>query len=151
MNIVNDNNRYNNNINTSNSNIFQNNNDINNSNHNNIFRSSNMGNSQNQNRINLNEQNENTGERRQYGQGARNRDRSQDPARSAFFNNFLNNMFGIITPIIITTNNGQPFSIIVQRQNVPQNVFDPLFLSFGSMFDNNFRDNFSSNFCISTV
>lgn len=149
MNIVNDNNRYNNytnNINTSNSNTFQNNNNINNSNHNNVFRSSNIGNSQNQNRININEQNENTGERRQYGQGARNRERSQDPASSAFLNNFFNNMFGFITPIIITSSNGQPFRIIVQRQNVPQNVFDPLFLSFGAMFDNNFRDNYSSNF-----
>ena len=143
MNIVNDNNRYNNNnINTSNSNTFQNSNNINNSNHNNVFWSSNMGNSPNQNRINLNEQNENTGERRQYGQGARNRERSQDPANLSFFNILFNNMF----PVIISTSNEQPFRIIVQRQNVNQSVFDPLFLTFGVVFDNNFRDNFSSNF-----
>ena len=150
MNIVNDNNRYNNNnINTSNSNTFQNNNNINNPNYNNFFRSSNIDSSQNQNRININAQNENTGERRQYGQGARNRERSQDPPNLSFLNNFFNNMFGFIpimnTPIIISSN-GQPYRIIVQRQNVPQNLFDPAFLAFGAMFDNNFRDNYSSNF-----
>ena len=101
-----------------------------------------MGNSPNQNRINLNEQNENTGERRQYGQGARNRERSQDPANLSFFNILFNNMF----PVIISTSNEQPFRIIVQRQNVNQSIFDPLFLTFGVVFDNNFRDNFSSNF-----
>ena len=52
-----------------------------------------------------------------------------------------------VTPIIISTRGeGQPYNIYIQSQNVPQNIFDPLFLAFGSMFDNNFRNNYSSNF-----
>ena len=39
-----------------------------------------------------------------------------------------------------------PFRIIVQRQHVPNEIFDPNFNLFGSTFDNDFQDNFSSNF-----
>ena len=117
-----------------------NNNNNNNRNSNNIFNNNN--NINNENRIN--EERE-----RRYGEGARNRGNSQEP--SHFFDNFFNNMFGIfpmmnVTPIIISQREGQPYRIYVQSQNVPQNIFDPLFLAFGSMFDNNFRNNFSSNF-----
>ena len=148
MNIVNDNN-----INSNNNyNNINNINNINNSHlNNNQFRES-------QNRFNhnshQNENNEQNERRRNYGEGARNRERSQDPMNSSFFNNFFNNIFGGIfgiplqmsTPIIISSGQGQPLRIIVQRQNVPQSIFDPMFLSFGSLFNNDFRDNFSSNF-----
>ena len=122
------------------------------------FNSNNNGFRESRNGFNLNRnQNENNdGEerRRNFGQGARLRERSQDPMNSAFANNFFNNVFGLIgipinagAPIIISSSGqGQPFRIYVQRQNVPQSIFDPLFLSFGSMFNNDFRDNFSSNF-----
>lgn len=142
MNIINDNN---NNSHNNMNNIINNNNQI----------------RESQNRINNNninnhnENNEDNDRRRNYNQGARNRDRSQEPMNSSIFNNFFNNIFGgifgipinISTPIIISNSGqGQPYRIYVQRQNVPQNIFDPLFLSFGSMFNNEFRDNFSSNF-----
>ena len=156
MNIVNDNNnnynnRYNNNI----ININNSNNEsstINNRNDNiNQFRESQS--RFNRNNISNQENNENNERQRNYGQGARNRERSQDPTNTSFFNNFFNNIFGgmmemsLGIPIIFSSgNDGQPFRIYVQRQNVPQSIFDPLFLSFGSMFNNSFRDNFSSNF-----
>ena len=153
MNIVNDNNNNNfmNNMNNINSINNRNNNNFNNINNNsssNQFRES-------QNRFNHNtgqngNNNQNEDERRRnYGQGARNRERSQDPMNSSFYNNFFN-LFGLMgmgVPIIISSSGqGQPFRIYVQRQNVPQSIFDPIFLSFGSMFNNDFRDNFSSNF-----
>ena len=128
-------------------NIINNNNEQ--SNNNNNIRN---GNRFNYNNINNNiNNNENNNRERRYGQGARNRSGSQEP--SHFFDNFINNIFGGIfpmmnvTPIIISTRGeGQPYNIYIQSQNVPQNIFDPLFLAFGSMFDNNFRNNYSSNF-----
>jgi len=39
-----------------------------------------------------------------------------------------------------------PFRIIVQRQNVPNYIFDPSFSIFGSIFNGDFQDNYSSNF-----
>ena len=144
MNIVNDNN--NNNINSR-----GNENGINFNSNNNGFRESRNGFNLNRNQ---NENNDGEERRRNFGQGARLRERSQDPMNSAFVNNFFNNVIGLIgipinagAPIIISSSGqGQPFRIYVQRQNVPQSIFDPLFLSFGSMFNNDFRDNFSSNF-----
>ena len=131
------NNRYQSTSHYSDMNIVNNNNNVNQSN----------------NINNINNENNNREERereRRYGQGARNRSGSQEP--SHFLDNFFNNMFGLFplmnsSPIIISSqgDNG-PFRIFVQTQNVPQNIFDPLFLAFGSMFDNNFRNNFSSNF-----
>ena len=47
---------------------------------------------------------------------------------------------------MIFSNNDGNFHNFVQRQNVPQFIFDPMFLAFGSMFDDSFRNNFSSNF-----
>ena len=147
MNIVNDNNNNNNN------NYYNNINNINNSNiNNNQFRESQNRFNQNSNQNENNEQNE---RRRNYGQGARNRERSQDPMSSAIYNNFFANIFGgmfgiplqMSTPIIFSSSGqGEPLRIFVQRQNVPQYIFDPIFLTFGSLFNNDFRDNFSSNF-----
>ena len=144
MNIVNDhnNNNYNNNYNNIN-NIRSENNINNNSNQ---FQES-------QNRININQnendQNEERG--RNYGYGARNRGRSQDPMGSIFGHMLgrmiLGGLFGGGGPVIISSSGeGQPLRVYVQRQNVPHYIFDPLFLSFGSMFNNDFRDNYSSNF-----
>ena len=126
-------------MNIVNDNVNQNNNINNNINNNNIFNN----NISNENSINREER------ERRYGQGARNRSGSQEP--SHFLDNFFNNMFGLFplmnsTPIIISQSGEGPYRIYVQSQNVPQNIFDPLFLAFGSMFDNNFRNNFSSNF-----
>ena len=155
FNIVN-NNDYNTNINNNiNSINFDNeNNNINininnSSNNNNLFRN-NINNSYErpESRNNTNNRREEQRERR-YGQGARNRAGSHEP--SHLFNLF-NNMFGLFpmmnsTPIIIESRGeNQPYRIYIQRQNVPQSIFDPIFLGFGGMFDNNFRDNFSSNF-----
>ena len=142
MNIVNDDN---------NINSRGNENGINFNSNNNGFRESRNGFNLNRNQ---NENNDGEERRRNFGQGARLRERSQDPMNSAFVNNFFNNVIGLIgipinagAPIIISSSGqGQPFRIYVQRQNVPQSIFDPLFLSFGSMFNNDFRDNFSSNF-----
>ena len=48
--------------------------------------------------------------------------------------------------IISNNNNHNPFRIIVQRQHVPNHIFDPNFSLFGSTFDHVFQENFSSNF-----
>ena len=148
MNIVNDNNNNNNNNNI---NIRGSENEINFNSNNDGFRESRNGFNLNRNQ---NESNDGEERRRNFGQGARMRERSQDPMNSAFANNFFNNIFGIIgipinsgAPVIISSSGqGQPFRIYVQRQNVSPSIFDPLFLSFGSMFNSDFRDNFSSNF-----
>ena len=47
--------------------------------------------------------------------------------------------------VIINKNNG-PLTITVNRQNISNDVYDPIFSSFGSLFDDVFRNNFSSNF-----
>ena len=143
-------------------NYFNNNNDNNYNVYNNInidrniFNNNNI--NQNNNRYNYESGNDNIinehierERRRDYGGGARHRDHSSDPMNSSFFNNFFNNIFGFqginpMSPIIISSQERGPFRVFVQRQSVPQYIFDPLFLSFGAMFDNSFRDNFSSNF-----
>ena len=48
--------------------------------------------------------------------------------------------------IISNNNNQNPFRIVVQRQHVPNHIFDPNFSLFGSTFDHVFQENFSSNF-----
>ena len=89
-----------------------------------------------------------------FGNGARNRGRSTNPMSSSFSDNFFNNFFSVpvypigimSTPIIISHGDEQPYRVFVQRQNVPQFIFDPMFLAFGSMFNDDFRNNYSSNF-----
>ena len=108
-----------------------------------------VNNDHNQNNNNINNNNINNERERRYGQGARNRSGSQEP--SHFLDNLFNNMFGLFplmnaSPIIISQSGEGPYRIFVQSQNVPQNIFDPIFLAFGAMFDNSFRNNFSSNF-----
>ena len=48
--------------------------------------------------------------------------------------------------MISNNNHHNPFRIIVQRQHVPNHIFDPNFSLFGSTFDHVFQENFSSNF-----
>ena len=87
--------------------------------------------------------------------GSRIRGRSSNPMDSSFSDNFFNNFFGVpfmpfgimTHPIIFSHDESeQPYRIFVQRQYVPQFLFDPIFLTFGSMFNDNFINNYSSNF-----
>ena len=48
--------------------------------------------------------------------------------------------------MISNNNHHNPFRIIVQRQHVPNHIFDPNFSLFGSQFNHVFQENFSSNF-----
>ena len=160
MNIINDYNLNNNNINNinNNSNFSNNINNFNNNDINNIINQDN----EFERRINNIEDNENneTGERERnyqriphFGNGARNRGRSTNPMNISFSDNFFNNFFnaplfpfGMMMPPMIISNDDDGYRIFVQRQNVPQFIFDPMFLSFGSLFNDSFRNNFSSNF-----
>ena len=158
MNIVNDYN-YNNNINNNISNEMEYNNNI----YNNINEGG--GNMVNEFPRRNNQEEDDDGneteERERYyqreshfGNGARNRGRSTNPMNSSFSDNFFNNFFNaplfpfgmMIPPMIIHHNNDGGFRIFVQRQNIPQFIFDPMFLAFGSIFNDDFRNNFYSNF-----
>ena len=172
MNIVNDyNNNYN--INSINNNNINNDNSNNNqldSNINNIINENNeedifhdIRRRPNGNNIEENEENETEERERNYerqphfwGNGRRRRHtrgRSSNPMNGSFSDNFFNNFFnaplfpfGVMMPPMVFSNNDDGFHIFVQNQNVPQFIFDPMFLDFGSMFDDSFRHNFSSNF-----
>ena len=131
-NINNNNNNYNNNYNNINNNI-----NLNNINH-----------------INFNENNQNRHERRNT---HRRREHSMDNHNSNnFFSDFFRGMgfqpfvefdFSMETPFMGNSRHvSNPFRITVQRQNVSNDVFDPIFSSFGSFFNGIFQDNFSSNF-----
>ena len=84
----------------------------------------------------------------------RRREHSSNPSNSnGFFANFfrglgfhpfMNVEFTIESPFM--NNGSNPFRIVVQRQNVPNDIFDPIFSSFGSLFNGAFQDNYSSNF-----
>lgn len=130
------------------------NNDNNNfSNNNNIHHhNSRMNNNNNYNR-NQNERRENNhhqhhhGDRRHQGQ----RDNSTDRVNSNQNNNFGNFFGNIFQPFVnfgnqFFMNGNNPFRVVIQRQNVPNDIFDPVFSTFGSMFNGAFQDNFSSNF-----
>ena len=156
MNIINDYNYNSNNIN--NNNNFSNNINRFNNDNNNIINEDN----ELERRIDNIEDDENdeTDERERnyqrmprFGNRERNRGRSTNPMRISFSDNFFNNFFeaplfpvGVMMPPMIFSNNDNGYRIFVQRQNVPQFIFDPIFLGFGSMFDDSFRNNFSSNF-----
>ena len=121
------------------------NNNINNNHmHNNFMQNSNNNIRENNNNNNS-RQNNNSNNRnpREYGQGARERNRSSLPMTNSLIDNIFSNFFN---PIPIVISNGGPFRIIIQSQNVPRSIFDPLFLAFGAAFNDNFRNNFSSNF-----
>ena len=108
----------------------------------------------NRNNINMNNINSNRQERRNnnrhHQQNRRRRDRSSERGNNNdILENLLGNMFRPMShmenPNIINANLN-PFRIVIQRQNVPQYIFDPIFLTFGSMFNGAFQDNYSSNF-----
>ena len=65
-----------------------------------------------------------------------------------FFPNFFGNMFQPFSNFgnQFFMNGNNPFRVVIQRQNVPNEIFDPVFTTFGSMFNGTFQDNFSSNF-----
>ena len=139
MNIVNDNIYNNDNYNNINNNNINNYNEINENTEDNDF----------------GEQEERSNQRRsRFWNGARNRGRSTDPMNISFSDNFFNNFFEspmipfnmMMSPFMFSHNEEEPFRVFVQRQTVPEFIFDPMFLSFGSMFNDNFRNNFSSNF-----
>ena len=169
MNIVND---YNNNYNINNQHIDNN---INNDSNDNINNDININYNNNLNNINIennlndiprrtnreeNEDNETEERERNYQREpffrirSRNRGRSTNPMNSPFSDNFFNNFFNaplfpfgmMMPPMIVSHNDDGHYRIFIQRQNVPQFIFDPMFLAFGSFFNDDFRNNFSSNF-----
>ena len=143
-----------NNMNEINDNINNNHINFNNINENNINnnRINNRNNNINRNQNNSNHNHNNNRVRRNNNQNNRRR-RDQSSERHAS-NNFVEHIFGnLLRPIsahpmmIINQNrNRNPFRIVIQRQNVPNYIFDPFFINFGSAFNGAFQDNFSSNF-----
>jgi len=141
------------NMNFNNQNNYNMNNNYNNirqnrhSNHNNINQINFVDGENNNNYIHQRREEHRHGERRR-------REHSSNPSNSNnFFVNFfrglgfhpiMNIEFSIESPFM--NNRGNPFRIVVQRQNVPNDIFDPIFLSFGSLFNGAFQDNYSSNF-----
>jgi len=136
-----------------------------NNNYNNYNRNSNNNNQYNNNNINIinfdNNNNQNRQEHREHHRhGARRREHSMDQNNTHsnnFFSNFFRGLgfqpfvnfeFSIETPFINNNNphNHNPFRITVQRQNVSNDIFDPIFFTFGSLFNGAFQDNYSSNF-----
>ena len=143
-----------NNMNEINDNINNNHINFNNINENNINnnRINNRNNNINRNQNNSNHHHNNNRVRRNNNQNNRRR-RDQSSERHAS-NNFVEHIFGnLLRPIsahpmmVINQNrNRNPFRIVIQRQNVPNYIFDPFFINFGSAFNGAFQDNFSSNF-----
>jgi hypothetical protein len=134
-------------------------NNINNNNNNNHNYNNNQYN--NINHINIiNDNDQNRQERREHHRhGGRRRDHSMDPNQNStnnFFSDFfrgigfqpfINFEFSIETPFMNNNrHNHNPFRITVQRQNVSNDIFDPIFSTFGAIFNGAFQDNFSSNF-----
>lgn len=152
-----------NNMNDINDNInfnINNNNNINNINFNNI-NENNRGNrnNRNNNNINRNQNNSNhhhhhtnNNNRGQRNNNQNNRRRREQSTERRSQNNLVEHIFGNIlrpmtgNPMIIFNQNRNPFRIVIQRQNVPNSIFDPFFVNFGSVFNGAFQDNFSSNF-----
>ena len=95
-------------------------------------------------------------QRRHEHHGSRRREHSTNPMNSNnFFSNFFRGFgfqpfidfeFSIESPFTNNQHGHNPFRIIVQRQNVSNDIFDPIFSSFGSLFNGAFQDNYSSNF-----
>jgi hypothetical protein len=116
----------------------------------------------NNNRINTeNNNNRNQQERRDnnhyhHRHGDRRHQHQRDNSTDRFnrhsnnvFPNFFGNMFqpfGTFGDQFFVNGLNNPFRVVIQRQNVPNDIFDPVFSTFGSMFNGAFQDNFSSNF-----
>ena len=135
----------------------ENNRQQNNNNRNNINTDFNFYHNQgNNNNINNNNHNNNNRQRRDnhhhhHTNNRRRRDRSSERRHhhnvfEDFFGNFVSPLQNMVHPLFGNNGNRNPFRIVVQRQNVPHDIFDPTFSLFGSMFNGLFQDNFSSNF-----
>ena len=107
----------------------------------------------NNNNRNQNERRDNNHHQHRFGDRRHQHQRDNSTERinrnpNNFFPNFFGNMlqpfsnFG--NQFFMSGNN--PFRVVIQRQNVPNDIFDPVFTTFGSMFNGAFQDNFSSNF-----
>ena len=131
------NNRNNNNINI---NIQQNNNNVNNNQHQGarihiIINGNRHGGNDNQNN-----------RRRREHSSERNNTHSNNVMHQVI-GNMLNPFSHMSNQIIMNNSRHRnPFRIVVQRQNVSHDIFDPFFSNFGSVFGGAFQDNFSSNF-----
>ena len=148
MNINNEDNDYNDN------NIYNNNN-RNNRNQNSRPNTNNINNNNNHHHgfININfiNNNNNRRENNRHHNRRRRDNSSERHTSNNIFHHFLGNMFNpfsnMINPMINNQNiNRNPFRIVIQRQNVNHDIFDPTFSLFGSVFNGNFQDNYSSNF-----
>jgi DNA mismatch repair ATPase MutL len=139
LNINNDNNNFSNN---NNNNIHHHGNRINTNNNNNNYNRN-----QHERRDNNHHQHRHGGRRHQN-----QRDNSTDRINgnpNNVFSNFFGNMFqpfGTFGDQFFANGLNNPFRVVIQRQNVPNDIFDPVFSTFGSMFNGAFQDNFSSNF-----
>lgn len=140
----NDNNRNNNINNHININVQQNNNNINNQHHHHPHIRIIVNNTHNNRNRGENHHHQNV--RRREHSSERNNPNSNNILRQ-IIGNMLNPLSNMSNPMIMNNNrNRNQFRIVVQRQNVPHNIFDPLFSNFGSVFGGAFQDNFSSNF-----
>jgi hypothetical protein len=144
MNINNEEEDHNNNINNNNfNNRNQNQNrnhnaNINNNNHHQQFINFNVINNNNNRNIRRNNRRrrDNSSERQ-----------NQSNIMDHLFRNIFNPFSNMANPMLINHNsNRNPFRIVIQRQNVNHDIFDPTFSLFGSVFNGNFQDNYSSNF-----
>ena len=138
----NDNNRNNNINNHININVQQNNNNINNQHHHHPHIRIIVNNTHNNRHRGENHHHQNVREH----SSERNNPNPNNILRQ-IIGNMLNPLSNMSNPMIMNNNrNRNQFRIVVQRQNVPHNIFDPLFSNFGSVFGGAFQDNFSSNF-----
>ena len=137
-----------------NNNRQQNNNNRNNININNNNNNQHHHNQGNNNNINNNNRNNNDNRQRRdnrHHHTSNRRRREHSSERNNQNNNLFENIFDFFSPSQnrvspLFGNNRNPFRIVVQRQNVPHDIFDPGFSLFGSVFNGLFQDNFSSNF-----
>ena len=136
----NNNNRQQNNNNINNINI----NDNNNNNHNHHNHRNTNANNNNNDRQRRDNHHHNSNHRRRREHSSE-RNNGNHNFLEDVFGNFWNPIQNMVNPIF-GNGNRNPFRIIVQRQNVPHDIFDPTFSLFGSMFNGLFQDNFSSNF-----
>ena len=153
MNFYNDNN-YNNNYNFNNNNYNnmnrininnQNTNNINNI-HENFIYQDNQENNQNRQHPRHHQNNSRRGHSVNNPHIHHRSNNSNSNNQNNFFSDFFSdNDFAPFSPEFDFPN-FSPFRITIRRQPISNDIFDPMFSSFGSFFDGFFQDNFSSNF-----
>ena len=132
------------------------NNDNVSNNYNNIHHHNNRINTANNNNYNRDQHEGRDNNYHQHRHGNRRHQHQRDNSTDRFnrhsnnvFPNFFGNMFqpfGNFGNQFFMNGLNNPFRVVIQRQNVPNDIFDPVFSTFGSMFNGAFQDNFSSNF-----